>query len=220
LLSSCNSRFVGRRKPGGGYTFYDSRQGRSFDMAGPNPTPDEMSLIDKQYSIYLADIAKAKLLADEAARQAAIAEAEEQADFERRKQIAKNMLTIQSINLECKFFPLCGIYRLNINVINRSNETISEMNFGWAFSSSPYCPSAYSPSTGRMSRFNLEIVPLLTSRGMMGQGRVMSVIAWRSPPYRFFDSPSFHLKRIFTSADRVEFGARSHATEYVIAQLD
>jgi hypothetical protein len=88
LLSSCNSKFPGRRKPGGGYTFYDSRQDRSFDIAGPNPTPDEMDFVDKQYSIYLTDIAKTKLRAEEIKRQAAIAEAEEQADFERRKQIA------------------------------------------------------------------------------------------------------------------------------------
>jgi hypothetical protein len=152
LLSSCNSKFIGRRKPGGGYTFYDSRQGRSFDIAGPNPTPDEMGFVDKQYSIYLADIAKAKLRAgevkreaEEAARQAAITEAKEQADFERRKQIARDMLTIQSTDLECKLFLQCGIYRLNITVINRSNETIYAMNFGWAFITSRYCPSAYTP---------------------------------------------------------------------------
>jgi hypothetical protein len=54
LLFSCNSKFSGRRKPTGGYTFYDERQYRSFDIAGPNPTPNESKHIESQYSEYLA----------------------------------------------------------------------------------------------------------------------------------------------------------------------
>ena len=38
-LSECNAKFAGRRKPGGGYTYFDFMQNRSFDIAGPNPTP-------------------------------------------------------------------------------------------------------------------------------------------------------------------------------------
>src|SRR6266851_5521226 len=38
LMTDCNARFAGRRKPGGGYTYYDFMQGRNFDIAGPNPT--------------------------------------------------------------------------------------------------------------------------------------------------------------------------------------
>src|SRR5690242_19475662 len=36
-LAQCSSNFAGRRKPGGGYTYYDFMQDRSFDIAGPNP---------------------------------------------------------------------------------------------------------------------------------------------------------------------------------------
>jgi hypothetical protein len=53
-LAKCNARFAGRRKPGGGYTYYDFLQDRSFDIAGPNPTPEEQKYIDQQYTLYLA----------------------------------------------------------------------------------------------------------------------------------------------------------------------
>jgi hypothetical protein len=39
--ANCDARFAGRRKPGGGYTYYDFMQGRNFDIAGPNPTVEE-----------------------------------------------------------------------------------------------------------------------------------------------------------------------------------
>jgi hypothetical protein len=52
-LTRCNAKFAGRRKPGGGYTYYDFMQNRSFDIAGPNPTPAEQKYIDEQYTLYL-----------------------------------------------------------------------------------------------------------------------------------------------------------------------
>ena len=52
-LADCNAKFAGRRKPGGGYTYYDFLQDRSFDIAGPNPTPQEQKYIDQQYALYL-----------------------------------------------------------------------------------------------------------------------------------------------------------------------
>jgi hypothetical protein len=52
-LAECNAKFAGRRKPGGGYTYYDFMQDRSFDIAGPNPTHEEQKKIDQQYTVYL-----------------------------------------------------------------------------------------------------------------------------------------------------------------------
>ncbi|CAL74588.1 Conserved hypothetical protein [Bradyrhizobium sp. ORS 278] len=52
-MAQCNAKFAGRRKPGGGYVYYDFMQDRSFDIAGPNPTPDEQKFIDQQYTQYL-----------------------------------------------------------------------------------------------------------------------------------------------------------------------
>jgi hypothetical protein len=52
-LAGCNAKFAGRRKPGGGYTYFDFMQNRSFDIAGPNPTPEEQKHIDEQYTAFL-----------------------------------------------------------------------------------------------------------------------------------------------------------------------
>jgi hypothetical protein len=52
-LTECNAKFAGRRKPGGGYTYYDFMQNRNFDIAGPNPTPEEQKQIDEQYTQFL-----------------------------------------------------------------------------------------------------------------------------------------------------------------------
>src|ERR1700682_6816905 len=52
-LGGCNAKFAGRRKPGGGYTYFDFMQNRSFDIVGPNPTPQEQKQIDEQYTAYL-----------------------------------------------------------------------------------------------------------------------------------------------------------------------
>jgi hypothetical protein len=53
IINACGARFAGRRKVGGGYTYYDFMQARQFDIAGPNPTADERKEIDRQYIVYL-----------------------------------------------------------------------------------------------------------------------------------------------------------------------
>lgn len=55
ILSDCDAKFAGRRKPGGGYTYYDFMQNRHFDIAGPNPTPEELKRMDQEYLGYLED---------------------------------------------------------------------------------------------------------------------------------------------------------------------
>jgi hypothetical protein len=65
----CNAKFAGRRKPGGGYTYYDFMQNRSFDIAGPNPTPEEQRKIDQQYAEYLDQERRNSIAAAAAAKQ-------------------------------------------------------------------------------------------------------------------------------------------------------
>lgn len=62
-LAECNAKFAGRRKPGGGYTYYDFMQDRSFDIAGPNPTPDEQKQIDQEYTGYLEQQRRSRIVA-------------------------------------------------------------------------------------------------------------------------------------------------------------
>lgn len=52
-MTGCSARFAGRRKLGGGYSYYDFMQGRSFDIAGPNPTAEERRQIDREYIAFL-----------------------------------------------------------------------------------------------------------------------------------------------------------------------
>jgi hypothetical protein len=68
-LSECNSKFAGRRKPGGGYTYFDFMQNRNFDIAGPNPTPAEQKQIDEQYTAYLDSQRRSSIAAAFAAKQ-------------------------------------------------------------------------------------------------------------------------------------------------------
>jgi hypothetical protein len=68
-LSQCNAKFAGRRKPGGGYTYFDFMQNRSFDIAGPNPTPEEQKQIDEQYTAFLDRERQSRIAAAFAAKQ-------------------------------------------------------------------------------------------------------------------------------------------------------
>ena len=68
-LAECNAKFAGRRKPGGGYTYYDFMQDRTFDIAGPNPTPEEQKKIDEQYTAYLENQRRSTITAAFAAKQ-------------------------------------------------------------------------------------------------------------------------------------------------------
>jgi hypothetical protein len=53
-LAECGVKFAARRKASGGYTYFDFMQNRHFDIAGPNPTPEEQKHIDEQYAEYLS----------------------------------------------------------------------------------------------------------------------------------------------------------------------
>jgi hypothetical protein len=70
LLTSCVERFAGRRKIGGGYTYFDFMQNRSFDIAGPNPTEDERKQIDRSYMQFLSAQRREMLLSELAKAQA------------------------------------------------------------------------------------------------------------------------------------------------------
>src|ERR1700722_11162122 len=68
-LIECNAKFAGRRKPGGGYTYFDFMQNRTFDIAGPNPTPEEQKRIDQQYTEFLDRERQSNIAAALAAKQ-------------------------------------------------------------------------------------------------------------------------------------------------------
>ena len=69
-VAACNAKFAGRRKSGGGYTYYDFMQNRSFDIAGPNPTKEEQKHIDEQYTSYLGTLRREAIAATTAEQMA------------------------------------------------------------------------------------------------------------------------------------------------------
>jgi hypothetical protein len=90
LLLQCSERFAGRRKAGGGYSYFDFMQNRSFDIAGPNPTEGERKQIDRSYMSFLGAQRREMLLSDLAKAQAN----EEQAAFGRGRQDAEAPLAL------------------------------------------------------------------------------------------------------------------------------
>jgi hypothetical protein len=68
-LAECNAKFAGRRKPGGGYVYFDFMQNRNFDIAGPNPTPEEQKQIDEQYTVFLDQERRSSIAAAFSAKQ-------------------------------------------------------------------------------------------------------------------------------------------------------
>jgi hypothetical protein len=166
LLEACDNKFKGRRKLGGGYTYFDPRQNRNFDIAGPNPTKREVEVIDKQYEAYLEQQRRAA---------AAVAEREEQqrildADAERRRRLtladqqrrtqqaalelaqrrktAGQYIDVVSANIECPYsnsISQCGTYSFTVRLRNRSHETISRVSVGWVFmpEGQSGCPTSY-----------------------------------------------------------------------------
>jgi hypothetical protein len=70
LIAHCGEIFAGRRKPGGGYTYFDFMQNRIFNIAGPNPTEIERKEIDRAYMEFLGRKARELFLSDLAKAQA------------------------------------------------------------------------------------------------------------------------------------------------------
>jgi hypothetical protein len=81
-MMDCNARFAGRRKPGGGYSYYDFMQDRTFDIAGPNPTAEERKRMDREYIGFLDIQRRENVSAELAKRQ----DEQLRADLERAHQ--------------------------------------------------------------------------------------------------------------------------------------
>jgi hypothetical protein len=83
-MTDCNARFAGRRKAGGGYTYFDFMQNRNFDIVSPNPTPEESKQIDREYMVFLDAQRREAISAELAKRQ----NEQLRADLERARQPA------------------------------------------------------------------------------------------------------------------------------------
>jgi hypothetical protein len=144
LISSCNSKFRGRRKLGGGYAYYDSRQDRSFDIVGPNPTSKEMDYVNNQYSIYLEEQRQAA--AEQAAFETRKQEirAEQKRKLEARQLVASKAIEVSVLEFTCGFSVICEAFTITIRAKNQSTENISHLSLGWVFipKQETSCPSS------------------------------------------------------------------------------
>src|ERR1700748_1747798 len=96
-LAECNAKFAGRRKLGGGYSYYDFMQDRTFDIAGPNPTAEEQKYIDEQYALFLEKQRRNNIAAAFAAQQ-------QQQQLEQEQE--QDQLQPASLNGEVERIPL------------------------------------------------------------------------------------------------------------------
>jgi hypothetical protein len=75
LMTHCGECFAGRRKSGGGYTYFDFMQNKTFDIAGPNPTESERKQIDRSYMEFLGATRREAILSELMKAQADLEEA-------------------------------------------------------------------------------------------------------------------------------------------------
>jgi hypothetical protein len=172
LLSICGSEYKGRRKPGGGYTYYDSCQQQTVDIKGPNPTPAELDDIKQQCLAYVeaqgrveaeeerraAELAEQKRTEQQAAQEArdrqlqaaqearAAEESRRLQELKKRQQSALRSVKISETKIECYDLGDCFF---NVAVTNGSREIIDGISFGWMFPSvgDVLCPSELSTKT-------------------------------------------------------------------------
>jgi hypothetical protein len=156
LLSVCRSDFEGRRKRGGGYTFYDQCKDQNYDIDGPNPTPDEMKYIEGRCQAYLdlksrmdaedAELARKKQQAAQEARIAA-----QQAETAASAALhARVLAAIPAIHVAANGFKDCELYnsvfcKLSVEVANGSKEALSRIVIGLSNVAAvgDACPSSY-----------------------------------------------------------------------------
>jgi hypothetical protein len=114
LLNSCHSKFKGRRKDGGGYTYFDERQKRHFDISGPILMADEVRYIDLEYESYTAKAAelerRQQIEQAEVERVSRLREAEAERrdntrriELENRRKATATAIRLSAIQVNCHY---------------------------------------------------------------------------------------------------------------------
>lgn len=190
LIEACSSKFAGRRKLGGGYTYFDARQNRSFEVKGPNPTSDELKFIDSEYASYVKLDMELRAQQAEAERQRqrelAIAEFQPQkdrADQEVRRQfyaseltqrgrVAASLLRANVDQLDCLYPALetCDHFELTVSVKNTSKENVTSFLLGWTFISheTSSCPTSIPGKKNQEVRLRPNDTTVLNIKGFDG----------------------------------------------------
>ncbi|WP_316228650.1 hypothetical protein [Bradyrhizobium sp. SZCCHNR1045] len=201
LVQSCGSKFAGRRKPGGGYTFYDPRQDQLFDIKGPNPSADEQKRIDAAYSNYVeakiaSEAQQARLerewereRAEEAERmqrERAKEAAKRQiyvAELDRRAEAATSLLRTKVNQIQCLYPALetCDHFDLTVTITNTSKETVTSFVLGWTFvaEGTLSCPSSIAGKTEESIRLRPNENTVVNIKGFDGPKSLRPLICVR-----------------------------------------
>ena len=119
LLSRCESKFAGRRKPGGGYTYLHPFMRQQFDIKGPNPTKEEIEHIARAFDAYIERKKEAE--AARLAREAAIREEQAKQRMKDREHVAAAAVKMTIVGV--KFGS--SEFDASVEVNNESKETLS-----------------------------------------------------------------------------------------------
>ena len=138
LLSICSTEFKGRRKAGGGYTFYDRCRDRAVDIKGPNPTTDEQKDMREECLAYID--AQARVAAEDRESERKAEQAAQEARAEKNKiLLARQWAATPSVNITligfgCSLLELlsCDHVDLKFRANNRSKEALSGLAIGLA----------------------------------------------------------------------------------------
>jgi hypothetical protein len=176
LLSICGSEFKGRRKAGGGYTFFDICQNREFDIKGPNLNEEEQKYLKEQCLAHIvaqAELAakeeeaehKARQATEEARAKAQRAAAEERARAQQAAQEAeaklqaRKLAALSAIHVISSGFELCdfGTCFMKVEVTNESKEALSGILIG--LSTIPTTKAACPLTYAKRQKVNIQISP-------------------------------------------------------------
>lgn len=166
LISVCRSKFSGRRKLGGGYTYYDSCTEVTYDINGPNPTQDDLKTVkrlclrhmDVQAQIEAEEeesrrkeqeaAKEAKAKAQQSAQEARAKEQQAAQEADTRRQAAK-LAVMTAIQVNPKGFSRSVLLDkwvdMKIDITNGSKWAVSEITVGFAFipTNTGPCPTSF-----------------------------------------------------------------------------
>jgi hypothetical protein len=166
-LVECNAKFAGRRKPGGGYTYFDFMQNRNFDIAGPNPTPQEQKLIDEQYTAWLDEQRRSRIAAAFAARQ--LQQTALKIETEKAPQITASIGKPRATAGDAKRSKAAECSRQSFSCewprLSEGIHDLKKLLFG--------------PSPSKPGRRHHDFLPLAATRGGIGASHKRNFKGWR-----------------------------------------
>jgi hypothetical protein len=133
LLQNCNTSFPARRKPGGGYVYYEEVSQTYLDVSGPRLSKADKKLIEQ----HISDAVKREVRkSEELVRQAEL--------LMQRIDTAKDKLNITKTELLTEGEYYCIKKTLRVYLKNNSTEVITGVKLGFSYvgRNQKHCPTS------------------------------------------------------------------------------